>query len=199
MTEHFVIISFYTPDTGYEVSARDRLIPSLEKFDLDYRAHPLPSRGSWLANCHAKAEVLGYWMERLPHNLVWLDADAEVCSEPARFEYHCTNLYDFAAHWRFGARLSSGTMFFRNCYRVRELLRHWEAQCYWEGRGKSDQWEGPILDSCLKAHEHIRVGKLPLSYSTIFDGPQPEEPVVIRHWQASRQLKEEVAPRDNLS
>lgn len=201
MNEHFVVVSFYTAGTGYEASAHERLIPSLKKFDLDYRVEALPNRGDWLSNCLAKAEVIGDWMDRLAYNIVWLDADAEMCAYPRIFDQPGPKC-DFAAHWRQPVnRLSSGTMFFRNCYRVRELVRHWEAQCHYAtelGEEDSRRWEGPLLDKCLEAHRNIDVYHLPLSYSTIFDDEQPSGPVIVRHWQASRQLKEEVARRGDL-
>lgn len=190
----FIVISFYTLDTPYEDEARGCLIPSLDKLHIPHHIVGVPNRGVWRLNIYEKGPIISSAMDRFRYkNIVFLDADAEVCRELTLFEDGCDGA-DFAYHHR-GQNLSSGTMFFRNKYAARRLVEHWcvklhlnEVDGSWQ-----DQTEQEALKAIIPAHRGLVVKDIPLSYSTIFDGPQPEEPVVIRHHQASRRYKDGVA------
>lgn len=194
MSNPFIVTSFYTTGTGYEQEAKDRLIPSLERFGIPYDIVGIASKGPWERNIYEKAQVILDAMERVGWgvNVVWLDADAEVVSYPKLFgELMC----DFAFHAREPAfNLSSGTMFFANRHAGRALVEHWRNALQKAVGAKSRQTEQQILQNgVIPFHDSLKLQHLPLSYSTIFDGPQPDEPVVIRHHQASRRLKKTVA------
>ena len=112
----FIVTSFYTIGNGYEDEAKQRLIPSLEKFGIPYDVVGIASKGPWRRNIYEKAQIILDAMQRVGYgvDVVWLDADAEVVSYPKLFnELKC----DFAYHARGPSkRLSSGTMFFRNTF-----------------------------------------------------------------------------------
>ena len=190
----FIVTSFYTTGTGYEKAAKERLIPSLEAFGIPYDIVGIASKGPWERNIYEKAVVIRDAMQRVGHgvDVVWLDADAEVVSYPKLFNsLKC----DFAAHWRRPrGNLSSGTMFFRNNFAGRWLIDCWAAALRHAAENADRRTEQQILEDVLKnMRQSVTSEELPLSYSTIFDGPQPEEPVIIRHHQASRRYRNKVA------
>ena len=185
----YLVTSFYTVDTPYEEEAKKRLIPSLLKHGIPHYVVGVKSHGDWRRNIYEKAETILNAFNRVPAGraVVWLDADAEVVEKPALFE---TLDCDFAYHNRNG-NLSSGTMYFGPHFVTQKLLGAWHNKLMW--RANNGQWkdatEQAVLKEVLGTFNSVRVVDLPLSYSTIFDGPQPQEPVVIRHHQASRRLK----------
>lgn len=189
----FVVTSFYTTGTGYEKEAKERLIPSLEKFGIPYDIVGIASKGPWKRNIYEKAQVILDAMKRVGYGVavVWLDADAEVVSYPKLFNELNA---DFAYHARGEAkRLSSGTMYFRNNFASQALVEGWRNVLHSAlERGDARTEQELLKEVVLPNHPLLEVEHLPLSYSTIFDRAQPDEPVVIRHHQASRRLKKEV-------
>lgn len=194
----FVVTSFYTNGTGYEKEAQ-RLKKSLLKHDIPHYVVGLPSHGDWRRNIYEKAQVIQRTRQSVPfgHAVVWLDADAEVMRYPHLFHELGPEI-GFAYHNR-GGSLSSGTMYFGPGLPADWLLGAWINRL--NKRIFQETWaektEQAVLKETLNAMNKsdtptVRVADLPLSYSTIFDGPQPDEPVVIRHHQASRRLRRKV-------
>ena len=194
----FIVASFYTINTGYEAEAKQRLIPSLEAFGIPYDIVGIASKGPWERNIYEKGQVILDAMQRVGYvvDVVWLDADAEVVSYPKLFnELKC----DFAYHARGKQqRLSSGTMYFRNNFAGRLLVEDWRNKLRDEVSSTRPRTEQQVLQKdVLPFYPQLKIEHLPLSYSTIFDKTQPDEPVVIRHHQASRRLKNEVVKRSS--
>ena len=177
----------YATDEYYREQAA-RLRRSLEALGLDVDVVNVKDRGSWVLNCAAKAEVvLQALEENRTRNVVFLDADAEVVALPTLFR---ELEGDVAAHLRSGSELLSGTLFFRNVPKVRELVRRWIEL----GRVKPAEWDQKTLELALA--EGRRAGlafeQLPPAYTFIFDTmarQHPDVDPVILHHQASRVVK----------
>lgn len=189
MLEHgFIVVSYYTLDTGYEREIQKRLLPSLAKLDIPHDIVGLKSLGRWNLNIYQKAHVIRDMLRKHSDvNVVWLDADAEVLRYPTLFDEIAG---DFACHFRRGKGLSSGTMFFRNNGRIAELVNAWIAAIELHPQHGTIT-EQKVLQGLLPAHPNVEVERLPLAYSMIFDREQVPEPVIVHH-QASRRLKKEV-------
>jgi len=192
-----LFVSGYTIGTGYEEEVKTRLEPSLQKFGLDYELVGYTSRGSWRENIWEKPFILDACRRRWKDcSLVWLDADAEVVAYPKML--FSINL-GFAAHFRQPkGNLSSGTMVFGKDISASHLLGFWRSHAQSRALGYLQESEASqteqaclekLVSNCLPDH---RLTMLPLRYSTIFDGPQPNEDPVIVHYQASRRLKAKV-------
>jgi hypothetical protein len=180
-----VIVSYFTIGTPYEEEAR-RLIASCDALGVTHHVVPLPPAGSWEANCARKAEVcLDAW-HRTQAPILWVDADAVMEAPPALLA-GCDA--DFAVHrwndWQF----ASGTIFFNRSAVARGLLERWVERCRRDPR----VWDQVSLDLAWEdvvALQPLDTLWLPRSYCQIFDAePDGDQPVVIRHHQASRRLK----------
>jgi len=179
-----LFVSFYTPT--YEEEANG-LRASLDAFGLDHSIVAVPSRGDWIKNCAFKPAFLLRMMGARPGRaLVWIDADGRVKKYPVIFNsLDC----DFAAHWRNGEELLSGTMYFAPTVAARMLLEKWQVRIQlhpgvWDQRALAE-----IVDP---RPDWLRVTKLPASYTRIFDAPDmcDSADTVIEHRQASRKFRE---------
>lgn len=172
---------------GYAGEARE-LVRTLEAFGLDHDVRQLPDLGDWTRNCAMKPAFIRDRMLQYPGRpIVWLDADARVRRRPVLFEQ--LDGVDFAAHWRGGCELLSGTMYFGPTPASRALVVAW---CEHQLR-TPDVWDQRVLQRVIEsgAVEGLVTRKLPAAYTAIFDaGMCPEEDRVISHHQASRRLKD---------
>jgi hypothetical protein len=179
-----VIVSFYTVGTAYEAEAREMEETARTcGFATDVRG--VPNLGSWVANCAMKPAYIRDRMQDHPGRpIVWLDADARIRRYPSLFNELAV---DFACHFRHGAELLSGTLYFGPTAKARALVETWtEAQLRAPGA-----WDQKALQSVIEggAVEGLTIQHLPASYTAIFDGNMcPEDEWVISHHQASRRL-----------
>ena len=164
----------YTPEA-------EQLLATLREWGLRYDVRPVSDLGRWELNCNYKPTYLRECRERFPGEaLVWVDADARVRSYPGLFDVlNC----DFAAHWRHGQELLSGTLYFGPTEAAGKLLSEWEAEC----KRRPGDWDQRILADVLGKVPSLKIARLPWSYCQIFDG-EPGIPV-IEHTQASRRLR----------
>jgi len=185
----YVVVSFYTLNSGYEVEIQEKLIPSLKRLNVPYDVVGLNSQGSWNLNIYQKAYVIrDMLIKHESMDIVWLDSDAVLCRNPDEFE---SMDEDFGCHFRFGRKLSSGTMFFRNNGRIVSLVNDWVEAI--EGHPEYGVvTEQAILKDVLERRVDVSVCRLPLEYSMIFDAVQVEDPVVT-HYQASRRFKAQMS------
>lgn len=174
-------VSFHS-GPGYAEEAAG-LVKTLDAFGLPHDVRELPDAGTWEMNCGRKASFLLSMRQRHPGKpLVWLDADARVIRPPTLFdELTC----DFAAHWKDGDELLSGTMFIGATEAAGELLEMWRIEC----EQNPTEWDQRALQRIIN-REPARwsIERLPASYTAIFDAGMSENPV-IEHRQASRRLK----------
>lgn len=180
-----LFVTFYTEGSPYAGEAIT-LGETCATFGLPFERHPMPSRGSWARNCNAKPTFLREMMVRHEGRpLVWLDADARVRRLPVAFDACVEMGTDFAAHWRYGQELLSGTMYWGGGPRSWELLRLWLAEC----EQHPETWDQRNLQAVIeRGVPGLRVERLPETYTAIFDAGVPDP--VIEHMQASRRLRE---------
>jgi hypothetical protein len=173
-------VSFCTTDNGYAEEAA-QLIETLDRFGLPHHVAPIGPSTGWARDCNRKPEFLRSCLDRFGP-VVWLDADARVIREPILLRGIDA---DFAAHWRHGEELLSGTMYFGPGAEM--LLDVWSIRCA-AMPGAMDQRN---LADAIATVPDVRMVRLPVEYTSIFDGADlPAEPVIL-HTQASRRLKRE--------
>ena len=175
-----IITSFYTHGTGYEAEAQ-QLESSARAFGLLTDIRGVPNLGDWCHNCAIKPAFIRDRMNDYPHRpIVWLDADARVRQTPELFD----NLTcDFAAHWRHGVELLSGTMYFAPTPAAKQLATAWaEAQMRRPG-----EWDQRVLQDVIETVPDLVVERLPKEYTRVFDDSKMGVPI-IEHMQASRRL-----------
>ncbi len=191
----FKVVSFYTQDSRYTAHA-ERLRASLDNFNLDYVIEPVADHGAWEKNCAYKSEFILKAWRASPIPVVWLDADATLTAEPELF---ARVRADFGLHkWTWdhahadaGWEFCSGTLYFGKSPLVEALLNQWALRC----RADPMTWDQVHLCSAwcdISATSPLQTVWLPRAYLHI-DGAPELEPPVIRHWQASRELRSELA------
>lgn len=178
-----LFLSCYTENSIYADEIK-RLDSSCASFGLYRRFEAYPSRGSWSANVHYKAEMLLRELESLPenHRVVFLDADAVITRYPELFtDLDC----DFACHIRGGQELLSGTIFARNTEATRKLVRQWVSYC----KSSPEVWDQKLLQKAVEEAKDLNFQSLPADYCAIFDSMSEAGSPVIVHLQASRRQR----------
>lgn len=184
-----VIVSFYTAGTAYADEAQE-LAASARQFGLLTDIRPVPNLGDWTLNCSLKPAFIRDRMQDYPGRpIVWLDADARVRQPPDLFDaLDC----DFAGHWRHGAELLSGTLYFGPTLAARALVTLWaEEQLKTPG-----VWDQKVLHRVIDggAVNWLKIRELPKEYVAVFDDAKMGTPEtwVVSHHQSSRRLKKHV-------
>src|SRR4051812_41232626 len=118
-----IFISFFTDGNGYEAEAKE-LLKTLRSFELDSDVRRVNNTGDWTRNCGRKAAYILLMMAAHPGRpLVWVDADARIRRQPSHFE--TLDGCDFAAHWKDGHELLSGTMYWGPTAGATRLAEAW--------------------------------------------------------------------------
>ena len=177
-------VSMFTTDTPYEREV-EALLLSLIEFDLPHAIHARESRGSWAKNCQMKADVIYEELQRTTEDIVWTDADSVILRYPELFNrLDCDIAVHILPRGR-GWEVLSGTVYFANNDRVRDLVLDWI-----DTNKQNDNWDQLNLQIVLPRHQ-LRIGVLPAEYCKIFDrGSQKCNDPVIVHYQASRRYKQ---------
>lgn len=155
-------------------------------FGLSTHFEAVSDKGSWQAGVAYKPTFIWTMMHEYPaERLVWVDADAEIQQYPALF-WDLPNDLDFAAHWRDGKELLSGTLYFGPTRGAREIVADWCAR----QKANPGLWDQKMLQATIKENMgRWRVDGLPLEYTFIADTFRrlyPGREPVIEHHQASR-------------
>jgi 5,10-methenyltetrahydromethanopterin hydrogenase len=178
---NYIVVAFFTFETPYEDAAQ-RLIQSMEKYDIFYSVRGIKSRGSWLANTNYKPTFMLDMIDEYPElNIVCVDADAEFMAYPELFnELDC----DIALHEYHGPNMIEtlcGTIFVKNNDAAREILERWKA--FLDQHPQKRQQ--PVMQKILNGNFY----RLPAEYCKIFDKmPEVTSPVIVHH-QLSRTAK----------
>jgi hypothetical protein len=175
------VIAFHTDDDLYNGEIAN-LKESLRKFNIPNVIKTVKDLGDWRSNCMAMS---GYILQALydnKENLVFLDADAVVREYPVLFD---TITEDFAVHYREDVELLAGTMYFKNCDKIKQFVRDWiDCSRKMPGRLASQT----SIQFALNMGKYS-VYKLPAPYTLIFDRMKKQGPPVIEHFQASRRAR----------
>jgi hypothetical protein len=208
---NWILISFYTIGTGYEKEIKG-LERSLKEFDIDYYFFRCESKGSWRKNLNYKSQVIMEAFDKyLDRDIVFVDADAIVRQYPVLFDDLSNGKdYDMAAHFHpyrgtrmHGGSLLSGTLWFKNSYRGRRIVKEWHAIGLGHPTIRHQHClRLAVAELRIKRVMMPNVYKLPAGYTLIFDyygrfrGPKPK--AVIEHFQASRRFRRQVGPMEKL-
>lgn len=189
------VFTFYTPE--YASFAR-RLSDSLVKHDTRFAAYPQELQGlTWRQRCAFKARFCRIVRDSYKGQLLWIDADAEVCGSlealSAFSEEQCDIVVhrpDRAKYPLINSRLMSGTILMNDTGGCRIALSAWEAAAAASGHIKYDQ---EILEDVLQSlGSRVRVGQLPAKYIAVDLMPDIFPTATIKHHQASRTLKDKI-------
>ncbi len=193
MSNHPLIVSYYTEETPYEKEAGD-LIASCKKFGLEYEIEAIPNKGSKEANCCFKPEFLLNCLEKYNRPIVWTDIDSMFFQNPTIFE-DCKA--DVALRINDNVpvdsplKILSNTMFINNTASTKKLLNFWKKECE-----KLLKQEGPVFDQValrrviLHYPTMVEIKRLPSTYVTVTDDVEdrssfPDNAVVV-HYKLSR-------------
>lgn len=181
----YVVVAYYTRDTGYEVEVK-KLEASLEQLHLSYDITPIKNQGSWQKNTHFKPYFIRQMLfKHFPKDIVYVDADAVFRSYPILFDNFN---HDIGFVIYRNNELFSGTLYLANNPGVYDLLDSWQELCF----NNQEIFEQRLLHQALIKHkDRLNLLQLPFNYCKIFDDPQIADPV-IEQFQASRKLKEEI-------
>lgn len=195
--ERFVIVAYFTKNTSYETHVQ-KLIQSLNVFRLPYEITPIEDKGGWHPNMQHKPTFILEMLKKFPNrSVVYVDADAVFFRYPEYFNFLDIQSSDDVAvhildHTKFARKhqapeLLSGTIYFRNTQKSSIIVREWIAEC------KKDPmlWDQRALATVLERHPYH---ELPAEYCQIFDYMSSVKNPVIKHYQASREVKNQKPP-----
>lgn len=132
-------ITYYTKGTIYEEVFKTTLLPSLEKWGLDYHAYEIEDTGQWHTNARLKPQIIKRALEEFPdRNIVWIDSDASIEKYPHKIDMiNKLRTADLATHWlswekHYGRdtdkgkfEMLDGTVYFRNTQDIRDFVDLW--------------------------------------------------------------------------
>lgn len=203
MQNKLIYISYYTKNTIYEEATKDKLIPSLEKFNLPYHIYPVDDLGKWERNRCIRASILFDALNTFKEDIVWTDADSIINSYPTLL-YEIPLNIDIAIcnlSWEemFGRpqdkgkfEIIAGTFLLRNTAKVKWFIKEWKEKTF-DNADLNSVRPQRVLEEMLKQHHYdMNMYNLPRSYCYIVDTPWGAPPAVsidnphIVHYQLSR-------------
>jgi len=197
----YVIVSAATPNY---LDLLRQLEADCDRLGLHAYTARVPNQGSWVRNCAMKPRVLASALALSGGRpVVWVDADAEIHTEPVLFSEYARDGVDFAAHrfqWtaKHDIELLSGTVFIGCTQAGLGVLRDWGALCARVGMdsdGTRPDWDQTLLLQVVSDGRELNARELPGAYCSIADDwarriqlKDGEEPAIV-HNQASRTRK----------
>lgn len=190
----WLVCAYFTKDKIYTDHAK-KLIESLKKFGLPYEVMPIDSYNNWYKGMQYKPVFLKKMLEKYTrYSIVYVDVDAVFCKHPVFFDTlqnKMTNVniaVHILDHIKYNRKycapeLLSGTIFLRNNDETSIILREWILELNKDPK----LWDQRALARVLKNH---RFYNLPEEYCVIFDYMSSVKDPVIKHFQASRELRE---------
>jgi hypothetical protein len=185
-------ITFYTE--GYYEEIFNRFLrPSLEKFELQFKAIIRPNSHDWLKNGKYKTQLILDVLKSTNDDIVFLDADAQIVKTPDLF-YNIPEEYNLAVHaldwysfWHDNENqpkreIVTSTIYFRNNTETIQFVEEWNKL-----NQESSEWGQRILQKLLEQNK-IKYYNLPFEYCRILKVGEaiPDNAVIVQH-QASRQ------------
>jgi hypothetical protein len=200
-TKKWIVISFYTKGTSYEQEI-EKLRESLEEFKVDYHFFPFVPQGTWRKNLNYKSECILKAFDMFPNqDIVFIDADGIMRQYPILFNVLSRQKYfDVAASFRkYSPRsgdaneLLSGTLWFPNNERGRNLVRKWHEVGLQREDIRHQQCLRMAIEQLQDSGTEVRVCRMPFEYTYVFDYSYPtKKKPIIEHFQASRRFRKEV-------
>lgn len=192
----YTVIAFYTEDTPYQQEI-ENLIDSCNCFSLPYYIKAVPNRGDWARNVGIKPEFIQECLENFTSDLLYLDADARIVGELELFNNSNNSKHDIYLHYLDNVELLTGTIYLKNCDKVKLLLELWVR----EQQRCDREWDQKVLSRVIDKYRdmlQLSIGELPFSYVKIFD-KNPTVIPIIEHFQASRRFKGAVKDAANCN
>ena len=198
-SDKFLICAFVAGKKYKEV-LKKYLLPSLKKLNIEPIVIETENTHNWHRNVAQKPLIaLQVLEEHKDANIVLLDADCTVEHYPELF-HSIPSDFDIALYtldWNTWYRnnngvkeVLSGTLFLRNCDKVKSLCKEWYNETI-----RTGAWEQRGLARTLVKRKDIKVYDLPIEYCWITSLPNGDSPhvkcdnPVIKHYQVSRTLK----------
>jgi FkbM family methyltransferase len=196
----FRLCAFHTDDTVYSRHADDFEKSARLVGVNNITILKVPKVNKWVSACALKPIFIHRWLTESALDVLYVDVDARFERYPQLFN-HFTQ--DLGVHFKDGRELLSGTLYFKNCAQVRELVYQWAIRQI----ENPQKWDQVVLQEILPVflENGLRVAQLPPSYCLIFDLMAHHGPAVIRHLQASRSHPDKIEARthqqsnDNLN
>ncbi len=175
-----IFVSFYTRGTIYEEGIY-KLIAGLEQFKLPYyvKGFDQAERG-WREVCGSRGDFLVDVMEKTGQDVCWIDADAEILRKP-NFILNLPRDVDMSFYIKNEVHTLLGTSYFRNCDKVKSLLKEWSRRVPTAPKKYISQ----AVFKELFFKGKFNFVPMPEEYCHIFDDRLKEDPVIV-HYQYSR-------------
>lgn len=175
-------VAFYTPEYSEVVQ---RLLISMDKWNVNHYVEAIPSRGSWVKNCAIKAEFVLKCLLESEEGILYVDADAEFMT-PIEWEYFRTKKQILCPVVKFSDRtkweLVANTMYWPKTDDAIRIAEEWVAS----QKASPEEWDQITLAEILN-HNSESWSRLPDYYAAI-DFMDVHAPAIVQH-QASRELK----------
>jgi hypothetical protein len=142
----------------------------------------------WQRETYFKANFIKNMMDKFPDkDIIWLDADAELLQYP---EIFCDFPGTLGARIFHGRKLLTGTVYFRNCKAIREVVDDWIRENQEPREVFRCQQEQMNLQSVIeRTPGKVQFVNLPREYCYIYDEREPCVDPVIVHRQHSRKFR----------
>ena len=184
-----IYVSMFTHGTPYEQEIKI-LDASLREYNLFFEIVGIRPQGSWIKNTQMKPQIILDTMEKHNKDVVWVDADAEILSQPKFFDTLDADLAFHTLTWHKDTpnefqEMLVGTVYFKNNVNIKSFLRQWAAL-----NNQVNKPDGETFQMLLTEDKFLKKVDLPAEYVRIFDSKQMEgiEPIIV-HNQASRRYK----------
>lgn len=189
----WIICAYFTKDKFYTKHA-GKLIESLKKFNLPYDVTPIDTFNDWHKGIQYKPIFLSNMLKKYSgHSIIYVDIDAVFCGYPSIFDtlYQersdvniAVHILDHTKYFRkhCAPELLSGTIYLRNSEETSIILQEWIL----EHQKNPKLWDQKALARVLKNHSYF---VLPEEYCVIYDYMSSVKNPVIKHFQASREVK----------
>jgi hypothetical protein len=184
-----LFLTFYTPD--YEDCAL-LLGQDCQRLGVDFKmveeSHEFKN---WMQATYYKAFFVKAALANIGDgydSIVWIDADARVRSVPRLLSVLGPEEWDVAIHRFNGREALSGTVWFANNAKCREVVDLW---CQYNS-GEISCLEQKNLAHAIHDTKDVRMYELPCEYAFIFDLSKrlhPNAVPVIEHFQRSRETR----------
>lgn len=182
-----IFIAYYTPGP-YEGDAR-LLRESLNALEIEHEVVAVPDLGTWQRCTQFKPSFVRDMLRKhAGRPVVYIDVDAFVVKQPELLK---TLTCDIAATRFQGQELLSGTVYFGDTAKAREVVDTWCALCEQyperlpDGR---DAWDQRVLDMAIRQTPDVSFVELPQSYTWMVGLTQrryPDVDPIILHSRGS--------------
>lgn len=159
-----IYVSFYTKG-DFELIAKNYLLPSMEKLDLEIDVEVLEPFDSWLKAVRHKIAFMSEKAEQYPNNpIVWLDVDLRVKKDPTPYFQHLSEECDLAIHRKNTDRTLLGAVYMLGATPGRKIILDMWAYYREKMRGFVDDI---ILTKTIDQLHKLKIAQLPTEYSYV--------------------------------